>query len=362
MAQTLEKVATTTQIVSERESETRPVVGDGFLSGDGPRVALEEACGELGDGVGEAILGRINSEDRRRAFQGFAELSVATLLERWGWQVRSLDPIAGILNTTRPSGEVANVLVLGFLHSSSPRLDVVERRRLEEAVAGVESRKQFSIFVRRLLPAEFDAVALRAALDEWLEGAGRFGKVGRYSADGVVIEFLPSRVRCEQGASPLQAIYGPFISGRSALALEARAVRAFDRYYLTPELPEPLLLAAVSNRPWQLSCGHLRELFYGVPRWTECNSDGSWRAGLSDGEAPCIYRDPLFGDLLGSLLLGRDGAGGLGLLGRGYSNPFSDRPLAPSEITLPLAWAGSRDERNLPVISWENPDGEAISL
>jgi hypothetical protein len=316
-------------------------------------LAIEPAFRSMDGALGDAIRKRVTTDNDNKCFQGFSELSVAYVLSKSGWKIRDLSLPNGMLSALRPDGSPINILVRGFIQSHSPKIDETTASALEAALMRVHTNRRFSVFVRRLLPDDFDPEPVRQAVELWLGQVARDeweGEFATYEDEGVTLEFSLNPRRLAGERAPLQMVLGPFLAGRSVRVLEHRAVRALDRYFASDFADEPVMVAGVANRPWGLSCGYVRELFYGKPRWIE--SGDVWRACLSNMKEPCLYKDELFHKIAGTMLLERDESDGLLLSGRVFSNPHSKAPLSPSEMPVRSYHSVDTDDKGRAIMSW----------
>ena len=325
--------------------------------------AIEPAFNSIDDLLSEAIRKRVTTDNDNKFFQGFSELSVAYLLSKSGWTVRSLSLSNGMLSALRPNGSPINILVRGFIQSHSPKIDEATALALEASLMRVHTSRRFSVFVRRLLPADFDPEPVRQAVQLWLGQVARDewdGEFATYEDEGVTLEFCLNPRKLAGDRSPLQMVLGPFLAGRSVRVLEHRAVQALDRYFASEFAGEPVMVAGVANRPWGLSCGYVRELFYGKPRWVESGDD--WRACLSKMKDPCLYKDALFHKVSGTMLLERDERDGLLLSGRTFSNPHAREPLLPTEMPVRTYHSVDSDDHGRAIMGWSPRLSEGIRL
>jgi len=349
---------------------------------------LKQVCSPEAAEVRESLIGGVNSMppevadrlaqllsslDNRRFFQGYAELAFAWILRSAGWEILGLGSTSRLLRALRPSGGPAvNLLACAFVHSGRLDLDEHTVSRLHNALGRVRSNLRFSVFVRKWLPASFDPEPVRRAVELWLRDveAERWdSRFAAYEDESVALEFglvgdlrTPQTVRDEQG--PVLMTVGPFISGRTMGVVEHRLVMELDRYRLGPGGREPVLVAAVADRPWRLSRGYLREFLYGKPAWviTRAKGDGpSWEAGLSNEVEPCLFKDGLYGNVAGVAMVERDPLDALTVLGTGMSNALSEVGLESSEFPF-RTLARSRTEDGQAVIRYFEGDVERIRI
>ena len=331
------------------------------------RDILDRALAGLRPEIATGISARMSSLDDRRFFQGFAELATAQVLERSGWTVDTGQSDHISFRVSLPDARPINVMVLAFIQPQSANLDTASVTRLKGALSRVRSDLRFSVFVRRWLPPRFDAEPIRQAVDLWLQEveAGRWeGQFATYEDEGIQLEFSLSGRRAESDQSPVVMVLGPFTTGRSVQRLEANIVRRLDHYRMSAIGEQPVLLASVANRPWELSRGYVHELLYGKSRWVETSpgSAADWKACMSLDREPCVFKDPLYRPVTGMLMLERDPLNPTGLTGRAYSNPFNQRPLQAGDLPFSLLCERGREPDDAVVLGWADADREHLSI
>lgn len=328
--------------------------------GSGVREAVVRALASFPDPVRERLEELLGSLDNRRFFQGFSELALAATVQAGGWEIEALSGPSRLVRALRPGGQPVNLLACGFVHSGRLETDLRTTRRLHEALGRVRGNTRFSVFVRKWLPATFDPEPVRQAVELWVREveAGRWdNRFAAYEDESVALEFGlvgdlqdPARIQGEE--SPVLMTVGPFISGRTMGVVEGRLVRALDRYRMGDLGHEPVLLAAVADRPWQLSPGYMREFLYGKPCWVATSHEAGeppWEAALSREIEPCLFKDSLYKNVAGVLMAERDPTDALLLRGRAMSNPLSDHSLLPGELPFRTLAEGRQDD-GLPVL------------
>lgn len=311
--------------------------------------AMENLPEELQNSIGE----RLCSLDNRRFFQGFSELATARVLQRGAWTLAA--PSSMGFQAVRPSGMPVNVLVLSFIHAGALGLDRRRIARLEQTLGRISARTRFVVSVRRWLPEDFQAEPVRQAVELWLREveAGRWKtRYAAYEDDAVALEFglvgsLDAPVKAVGDQAPPLLTLGPFGGATSMAAIESRVIQELDGLRMSPEGHQPAMLSVVSDRPWGLPHNTLQAFFYGKPRWAQTGWEPGvpeWEACLSREAEPCLYKDPLYKGVLGTLMLHRSTPERMELGGTAWSNPFAPVPLAAPEIPLPCVAAYSTDE------------------
>lgn len=317
------------------------------------RFQINTGLGELTGPLRQSIAERLSSLDNRRFFQGFAELATARVLQRGAWTLAG--PSSSGFQAVRPSGMPVNVLVLSFVHAGDLGLDRQRVALLEQTLGRVSARTRFVVSVRRWLPNDFQAEPVRQAVELWLREveAGRWKtRYAAYEDEAVCLEFGlvgelagPVRASGEQ-AAPLLTL-GPFGGATAMAAIESKVILELDRLRMSPEGHQPVLLSIVGDRPWGIPHNTLQAFFYGKPRWIQTSWETgtpSWEACLSREAEPCLYKDPLYQGVLGSLVLHRSAQEHLDVGGAAWSNPFAPVPLSAPEVSLDSIAAYSTDE------------------
>ncbi len=341
----------------------RQVCGDQGLD---LRRGLENELERLDRPLRSPLADGLRSLDNRRFFQAFAELSVLSTLVSSGWT--ALQTANRVLAMARPDGSPCNVLVTSFIYPGRPELDARPLMRLRQALSRVHARLRFAVFVRRALPADFDPAPVRQAVEIWLrevEGGRWDSRFAAFEDDQVALEFglvgdQGEPVRARDGQDPVLMTLGPFLAARTIGHVEGRLVQALDAHRMGEHGDTPLLAALVSDRPWALSPGYLREFLYGKPAWVS-SSAGGWEAALSQEPEPCLFKDPLYGSLAGCMVLSRSDAEPLALIGKSCSNPFSTAPLRVGEQPFRLLSEARRDGL-LPVLRWTGDEHHSQRL
>lgn len=336
------------------------------------RQGLDRALAALPDAVQQRCARKLSSLDNRRFFQGFADLSTAITLMRAGWTVTG-DAPGDLLAARRPDGSAVDVLVVAFLHAGSDELDQPGIRRLRDALDRVHTRLRFCVYVRRWLPVDFDPESVRQAVELWLrevEGGRWASRFAAYEDKHVHLEFglvgdreSPRRVVGDE--RPVLVTLGPFVAERSMGAIEARVVRDLDRHRVgSAGSQNPVFLSLVSDQPWRLSDGYVREFLYGKPRWVQTSwaqDEPSWEACLSRAAEPCLFKDPLYSGVIGCSMLHRESMETLTVRGKAFSNPFATAPLTGDDVGLPVLARYSSDDGR-PVLRWFGESAGRVRL
>ncbi|HJN78362.1 MAG TPA: hypothetical protein QGF58_30900 [Myxococcota bacterium] len=331
------------------------------------RDALDAALGRMPFSVRERLGDRLRSLENRRFFQGFAELASCAVLADAGWEILGAVGGGDPLQLQRPDAAPCNLLVVSFLHPGRPDVDSRPVAKLRAALDRVFSRLRFAVFVRRWLPPEFDPEPVRQAVELWLREveAGRWdSRYAAYEDEAVALEFglvgskdEPERV--SPSGAPVLMTVGPFIAGRVMATVERRIVQDLDRYRMGPHGTEPVLVTMVSDRPWHIPSGTLRDFLYGKPSWVSSSPEHGWEAALSHEPEPCLFKDPLYSSVCGVVQVDRDDKEALAVGGRGWSNPYADAPLREGELPFSVLAEVRRDDGQ-PVLQRTGPKGRPL--
>ena len=331
---------------------------DGAAMRDGVR----EMVARLGPPFATRATNLLSSLDNRRFFQGFAETVALSLLARRGWRLRGLVGHGPRLEVESPEGAPFVLGVLSFLHQTRPGGDEVTLRRLAQSLSRVASRQRFVVLVRRWLPHDLDPEPVRRALELWLAQVGTGSWDGRYATyedERVSLEFCLTGEKAQGGEGPLAFILGPFAAHRAMEVLEPRVVRELDLHVAGPARTTPLLLAAVSDQPWSINHGYLRDFLYGRPTIT-CNERGAECTEFGGAPGPCAFRDPLYQGFSGMLMIDRAPARPLEVRAQALLNPWARATLTPEQLGI-RTFAAPRGTAP-PVLRWYVGDGEALPL
>lgn len=320
------------------------------------RDGLDRVVAGLPTVVQDRIVPMLTSLDNRRFFQGYAEISVLSALGRGGWSAEGLYGTGPRLRLAGVDGANLALSVLAFVHQSRPGGDVENRHRLVEALGRVAGKHRFAVLIRRWLPHDFDPEPVRRAIEVWLQQVQAGAWVGRYAPyedETVFLEFCLTGEKVKGRVSPLALALGPFYGHRALSVLEPRAVAEMDRHTHSVERDTPLLLACVSDQPWNISPGYLRDLLYGR---ASCTTTGEEGARFEFGGSPsvCAFRDPLYRSIAGVVMVDRNPSRPTTVRAEAWLNPWAERPLAPASLGV-RAFARLGGTPDAPVMGWSAP-------
>ncbi len=315
------------------------------------RSAIEGAVARLGHPLADRARDLLSSLDNRRFFQGFAEVATLTALHGAGWRLTALEGSGPRLEMRRGGGPAFTLSVLAFLHQTRPGGDEGTRQRLVDALARVASRQRFAVHIRRWLPHDFDPEPIRRAIEMWLQQvqSGQWeGRYASYEDTHVSLEFCLTGEKAKPRQSPLVLTLGPFHAHRALEVLEPRAVREMDRHQSSTARDTPLVLACVSDQPWALNPGYVRDFLYGrATRTVSGEGPMNWQFG--GGGSVCAFRDPLYCGVSAVLLVDRNPRRPAEISVRAYLNPWARECLAADALGV-QAFAAVAHEP--PLMQW----------
>jgi hypothetical protein len=318
------------------------------------RTWLEDIGGRVGSPLTRRASDLLNSLDNRRFFQGFAELAVSSTLLSSGWRVEDLAWPGPVLVGRSPDGDHHNVLVLAFIRQVRLGPDRQTAERLIRSLNRVSSRTRIAVHIQRWLPHDLDPEPIRRAVELWLRDVDRHGSQDRYavySDNNVSLEFALTAERARTGQSVVAFTVAPCTGQRTAELIESRILAALDAYRLGPLSRQPLLLACVTEQPWQLSRGWIRQLLYGKPTWATTQGEPAvFEAAFDDKSDPGIFRDPLYRAVSGALFIDR-AVDALEPTARAYLNPWCASPLRAETLRI-RRLALDRQESGHTVLRW----------
>lgn len=320
------------------------------------RELIERAVAVGGPTVNERLTELLTSLDNKHFFQGFGEAVTAHTLSQRGWKVGSLRwPGPSLVSQHADAGEV-DVIVLTFIRQARPIPDEEVIDRLRRALNRVSSRSRIAVLVRRWLPHDFDPEPVRRAIEMWLREVDRGGWDGRYAAyddENISLEFALTGGVATEGKGVVAFTLGPFDAQRTLEALERRIVFELDNHRMRHGPDRHVLLSCVTDQPWRVSRGYLREMLYGKPVRQSTSSD---RPGIEVTYGPeyssSLFRDPLYRNVTGLLMIDRPPAEPTTLRPVAWVNPWVRRPLQ-RHLFMGSTMAMERWERDEPVMRWE---------
>lgn len=261
-------------------------------------------------------------------FQAWAELATARVLAARGWKLTDLSWPGPNLVLRDPEGRRFTTLVLAFLRQE--RLadrDAVQR--LCRALDRIGSRSRIVVLVRRWLPHDFDPEPVRRAIDMWLREVDRSGWEGRYAEyrdAHISLEFALTGEKARGGQRVVATALGPYDAHRTLQVMEQRVVQELDAVRLSTWNDLPVLLSLVTDQPWRLPRGYLRELFYGKPRQqTTAPPPEGYQALFDGGGGPCLFHDPIYRAVSAALLIHRAPQRVEPEPFHSYQNPWAER-------------------------------------
>jgi len=329
--------------------------------GAGVRARMESIASRVGLPVQDRWADLLGSLDNRRFFQGYAEAALVGLLSAGGWSLPDLAwPGPGLL-LQAPDGREFHALVLAFIRQVRPGADRASIQRLGVALGRVGARSRIGLVIHRWLPHDFDPEPVRQAVELWLREVERGGWTGRYAAyedDHISIEFALTGEQAKAGQSVLAFALGPYQAHRVLEAVGSRVVSELDRLRALG-CSSPILVACVTDQPWCLPRGYLRELMYGKPTWqTTAGDPPSLCSAFAPSEAPSLYRDPLYFNVSATLFLERPVNAPAETVGSAYLNPWAANQLEPRDMPCPTLGVRGYD-KDMAIMTWFNERARA---
>ena len=322
------------------------------------RELLERTSARVDPSVASRWGDILTSLDNRRFFQGFGEVSAARLLTDAGWAVTGLAPQRGAIEVTRPDGQPLDLLVLGFIRQVRPAPDHAVVARLARALDRAGSQSRLVVLVRRWLPHDFDPEPVRRAVEMWLREVDRGGWDGRYAAyddEHVSLEFALTREQAREDQGVVAFTLGPFAAHHTLEVVESRMVYELDAWRARGGgRDRPALVCCVSDQPWRINRGYLREVFLGTPDWVTTGADGM-RLAFSESYAPALFRDPQYRCVSGVIMAERPAEGPAALRARAWLNPWADQPIDAEELGGLPALRPVEADGDRVVVGWSRP-------
>ena len=304
---------------------------------------------------------QLNSLNNRRFFQGFAEAMATHTLHRAGWVINALDWPGPLLCGQTPMDNDAEVIVLSFIQQVRPSADVQSIARLVRTLNRVDARIRIGIYVQRWLPHDFDPEPVRRAVELWLRDVQRHGSTDRYAVyedEHIALEFALTQERTKRGQSIVSFSIGPFSGQKTLERVERKIVKALDHHSATNRSEQPALLCCVTEQPWRVSPGWIREMLYGKPHWQR-QVNGDMELGYRDGLDPSLFRNPQYRSISAIMLIDRPVGVSANTRAKAYLNPWATHPFTPRHMDLmPTFSMRAREGREI-VMGWSR---EAASL
>jgi hypothetical protein len=327
-------------------------------SGGETRDWLQAVTTSVDDDLCTWWTDQLMSLDNRRFFQAFSEMLAVHRLQEVSWTVEGMDWPGPILKVRSPEGDAMDLLVLSFVRPLRPTLDRATRSQLTRSLNRVRSQARISVLVQRWMPHDFDPDPVRRSIELWLGEVDRGTWESRYATyedDHISLEFALTGDRCTDEASPIAFTLGP-LEGQSFIeALETRLVYHLDRLRLTSEgEPRPMLVSCVTDQPWQIAPGYLRDLFLGRPSRLSVLENGLMEQVFPAQVTASIFRDPLYRHVCGVWLAERVRQNPLELSNQVYLNPWGDKNLR-AEHMPGLSLQLDRWDNEEAVMRWAQP-------
>jgi len=329
--------------------------------GDLVRRHLEGIAAMAGPQLTDRWREQLNSLNNLRFFQGYAEATATHLLHRAGWVIDALDWPGPLLCGQTPNDEDADVLVLSFVRQVRPSQDARSIERLVRTLNRVDARVRIGVYVQKWLPHNFNPEPIRRAVEMWLRDVQRHGSSDRYAIyadEHVALEFALTGERTRRGQAIVAFTLGPFSGQNTAERIERELSSALEQHVAAHRSDRPVLACCVTDQPWRLSAGWVREMLYGKPRWQRQAGSGL-EAGYRDAPEPSLFRNPAHRILSGVVFIDRPVGVTANARAEAFLNPWALSPFTPRHMDLvPTFAVRAREDRDL-VLAWSR---EAASL
>lgn len=310
----------------------------------------------------QRALDMLTSLDNRRFFQAYAEMSTLASLERAGWHATGYS--APHIEVQHPELGAFRLGVMALLQQRRPGGEEELHRILIRSLSRLHAKQRFALLIRRWLPPELDPEPVRRALELWLAQVAHGQWQGRYATyedERISLEFSLTGEEVTGDQSPLAFCMGPFFAHRMMEAIEPRVVAELDRYVASPHRRQPLLLACVTDQPWQLNDSYLLDFLYGRPDAIYMDERGLSRE-YSGSPGVCVFRDPLYPFLSGVWMLDRHPVQSMDARLRVCINPWAQSRLEARHV----AWRcftshpEGRPEGRSSHLSWQEGIGTRL--
>jgi len=320
------------------------------------RERLSQIASETDSALQERWQEAMTSNDIRRFFQGYSELTTAAFLAEAGWRILGHStPGPSLLIERELDGTTqrARVLVLAFIQPGRTSDEAEAMSSLIRSLNRARARHRIAVLVRRWHPHEFQPEPIRRAVDLWLRKVARGqweGRSAAYEDEHIALEFILTERTTRTGEGSVAFAMGPLDGFRTLEIVETRLVFELDAYHLKADGQEPLLISMATNGDWPLSPGFLRGLLYGRPSWHRTNGVPHRQEMAFDiHSGPALFHSPNYERLSAAIVM--DQQGGRGPCARAYLNPWAEHPGQPGMAAC-ATFGVDRWESEKPVMRW----------
>ena len=239
-------------------------------------------------------------------------------------------------------------------HPSGPPGDV---DRLTAALDATFGDREYVLYLRRAVPAQFDPAPIARAVQLWLGAIQRGewqGQHAIYEDGAIALELTLTGRTAPVGRARRLFTVGPVSALERLAAIDQRLVEDSNR--LLDDFGDvPVVFAVGSDGPWRMPRGYIQQLLYGMP-WqvrTERGETSAYQAVFQRNERS-LFSDPACRSVVALWWIapGRDGAIDAGTA---YDNPWAPTA-APAVPVHRFAQVGvERDAKDvaLPVLCWQ---------
>jgi hypothetical protein len=207
------------------------------------------------------------------------------------------------------------------------------------------------------MPHDFDPDPVRRSIELWLGEVDRGtweGRYANYDDEHISLEFALTGDSCSEDQAPLAFTLGPLEGQNFVEALETRMVYHLDRLRIaTDGEPRPLMVSCVTDQPWKIAPGYLRDLFLGRPSRLAVLENGAMEQVFPAQASASIFRDPLYRHVCGVWMSERISQNPLALNHQAYINPWSKFTMQAHTLPGPVLTL-DRWEAEQAVMHWSS--------
>lgn len=267
------------------------------------------------------------------------------------------------------------LIALATATSAWPNGDPEDVARLTAALDSTFQGRQYALYLRRVVPPDFNPAPVARAVHLWLAAIDRGEWKGRhaiYEDDQIALELTLVQQHATRGGGRLMTV-GPVTALERLAAIDGMVVEIAQRHGQV-DSPLPLVVALGANPSWRVPRGYVEQLLYGTADWVEATSspEGSSYTAQFRANGRSLFSDPVCRSLCALWWLESDPAvdarvDPLAFRGWGHDNPWCDAlarippvdiPRFVAQVEAPAAaedaWAVDRER---PVLTWTRAPG-----
>ncbi len=297
----------------------------------GVRLRLADALGTLPEDVRLELVRAMASPERNIwARSMFAAIGLARSA---GLEPVRFTPSGGLVLRAADGAEIG-LVVLGYPAERFPAGEPADLARLGSALDATFGDRQYVLYLRKAVPAGFDAAPVARAVHLWLSAIQRGewqGQHAIYEDNGIALELTLTGAFREEAQSGRLFTVGPISSLERLAALDQRLVDETHRFH--EEAGEmPLVFGLGADGPWRMPRGYVQQLLYGTAEEIRTEHASSEHPQARVYEAAfrpngrSLFSDPVCRDVTALWWIEPDGTDILGFRTRTYENPWTVHP------------------------------------